>query len=59
MTAPVCTSITSQVEAAACSPSAPPTIWHMVPLSPLATEWVLVLLTLLLVTLLADRAGKK
>ena len=59
MNASVCTTITSKVEAAACSPSAPPTVWHMVPLSPLVTEWVLVLLTLLLATLLADRIVKK
>ncbi|MBU6419731.1 MAG: hypothetical protein KGQ79_08410 [Proteobacteria bacterium] len=59
MTAPVCTTITSQVEAAACTTSSPPTIWHMVPLSQHATDWVLILLTLLLVTILSDRAGKK
>jgi hypothetical protein len=59
MTVSACTTITSPAEAAACNPSAPSTIWHMVPLSPLTTEWVLVLLTLLLVTLLADRAFKK
>jgi hypothetical protein len=59
MTDPSCANVTSQVRAAACETSAPPTIWHMVPLSPLATEWVLVLLTVLLVTLLAGGTGKK
>ncbi len=59
MTAQVCTTITSQVEAAACTTSSPPTVWHMVPLPPLATEWILVLLTMLLATLLADRIVKK
>ncbi len=59
MNDPSCAIVTSQVRAAACNTSAPPTIWHMVPLSPLATEWVLVLLTILLVTLLASGRGKK
>ncbi len=59
MNDPSCSTVTSQVRAAACNTSAPPTVWHMVPLSPLATEWVLVLLTVLLVTLLAAGTRKK
>jgi hypothetical protein len=54
-----CAKVTSQVRLAACETSAPPTIWHRVPLSPLATDWVLVLLTILFVTLLASGPGKK
>ncbi|WP_234729835.1 hypothetical protein [Acidocella facilis] len=54
----ICMTITSPVMAAACHPSAPPVTWHMVPLSPIATQWVLVLLSALLATLLADRPKK-